>query len=398
MENWYYFLVGVVMQQSIKFTDRLLRIFYYNLSEQYQSCIKSRLDKKEINNQLSLSLDDTMNYSPFSLLDSEGQKKVNKVFHILISLLKAQHENQNIIIDCTSLKLSQNGCNFSKIITNNGSKLCESSSIYYKEHQNLYYLGGNDVSKEKYQYFTMDKVAGLIVLIALLPSLVVLTTIALYSLLNEFLNGIERFYYGEGWLKMAFMMANTIFISGVSLVMSFSYASPILINLSLTFGLNPAILVITAAVCISIISSWIGCYAFGLFYDFIDKRAHRNALDPADSLRFGLTVKQEQNLIEKKIDPLMVKCALVFLRTKIACVLDNDKPIPSFLNRMYGQGRKVQKLLQQARQLRNGLIDYVEVDNLKINCSQRFPVIRLSTAASCQVAVPVEEVCHFFLV
>ena len=81
-----------------------------------------------------------------------------------------------------------------------------------------------------------------------------------------------------------------------------------------------------------------------------------------------LQVAEEQSLVDNKLDPIKVKCAMIALRAEIAKELGNEKPIPSFLSRHFGDGAKVQELLQKVRHLRRGDIHVIEVGDLYFDC------------------------------
>lgn len=103
-----------------------------------------------------------------------------------------------------------------------------------------------------------DKTAefiAVLILLFLAAIAAVLTFIALYYMLSEFLNSAERFYYNEGWLKAALRMANSIAFGAGSTLLTLTFAAAPLASLAMTAGLNPASVVVIGAVLLTIIGA-----------------------------------------------------------------------------------------------------------------------------------------------
>jgi len=196
----------------------------------------------------------------------------------------------------------------------------------------------------------------------------VLTFIALYYMLTELADGIERIWYNEGWLKLALTMATAVGFGSAAVVLSLNFASAPLIAFALAVGLNPVGLVIGVTVILGIIAAGIGCIAMSQLHDVIDKKLNTDAIDPSDPYRFRLTDSDEKTLEAEGLDPITVKCALVALRAEIAQKQGNEQPLPSFFSRHFGKGRGVQDLLQKVRQLRQGDLPILEVGGLRFDC------------------------------
>ncbi|MGC1181601.1 hypothetical protein [Legionella sp.] len=371
-----------------KFTDHNLKLLYGNLLTHYKECIKDyNNDILATYNKMYLAVQYAVNYGSLSHLVYEEKQKVyasfNAIFYALPLYRKLSeidkhtfspiHPEPRPKTDYVINNYTNYNCNDS--IFYNWMLLRAISSNFHhypSTHPGCDYTGSKDDPHrhrdKKNRNESLAELMGLLILIALAAWAATLTLIALYYMFSEFLNSVERFYYNEGWLKAALMLASSTVFSAAAAVMSFSLGSAVLISLAIMAGLNPAAIVVTGTVLFAIMGGGLGCFAMSTFYNFINKQVNKDAMDPTDPLRFGLTAKEERHLIDTGLDPIKVKCALVALRAEIASLLESEKPIPSFLSRMFGEGAKVQECLQLSRQLRNGLIGRVEVGDLVFDC------------------------------
>ena len=195
----------------------------------------------------------------------------------------------------------------------------------------------------------------------------VLASVAAYYMLNHFLEGAERFYYNEGWLKAALVMANSIAFGAGSTILTWAFAAAPLTSLAIMAGFSPAAVVITGAVLLSTIGAGIGAFVMNLLYSPLQK--DQNAMDPKDPLRFRLTANEEHNLANNGIDPSMVKIAIVALRAEIAKHLNSkDADVPMFFSRKDKSMAKVNECLQQVRELRSGTRASIQVGDLFFDC------------------------------
>jgi hypothetical protein len=208
----------------------------------------------------------------------------------------------------------------------------------------------------------------------------ILALFALYYIFDQFLNSIERLWYNEGWLKAVLMFTNSLIFGSASTLLTLMFASSPLMALAVFVGINPVGVVIAATVCLTAIASGIGCFTMDFLYDFIDKKCSSASMDPSDPCRYRLTEADELELLEKHIDPVKVKCALVALRAEISKLQESNDAIPSFLTRHFTAAKKIQKLLHQVRELRRGNSTVVSVGNLCFDC--RYPVITRFNNAS----------------
>jgi hypothetical protein len=212
-------------------------------------------------------------------------------------------------------------------------------------------------------------IAGLAILTFIFSAAVIITA-ALYYIISEFLNSAERLWYNEGWLRAILMSAAALTFSSLTTTMMLIFASSPIVTLSIAANLNPAIILIISGLCLSILGASLGSFAINSVYDFIEKKTHVRAIDPSDPYRFRITEDEEDILVEKYLDPIKVKCALVALRVEINCVLQNDNAIPSFLSRHLGhqKSKQVHSLLQNVRSLRRGELTEAIVGDLSFDC------------------------------
>lgn len=202
---------------------------------------------------------------------------------------------------------------------------------------------------------TSDKNNAKAILVMLCIIAAISALYAMFYIIKEFLDMIERFVYDEGWLRAG--LGITAMLAGAAAGATcgiYLLAIP-LIMLGISAGLaNPVGLAIAGAVCLSIISA-------ALVYAFV-KWAHPNdkhAIDPKDSKRFALSESEAEHLVSIGIDPVKVKCAMVALRQEMG-----ENGVPSLLNRWCtSKGHYKQSCLDRVRQLRRGELTSVKVGN-----------------------------------
>ena len=211
----------------------------------------------------------------------------------------------------------------------------------------------------------------LLLLLVLTTFAVAASAIALYYILNSFLNSTERLIHNEGQLRAAVTIASILGgAAGGALFGTFIASMPI-IMFGIAAGLsNPVGLAITAAVCLTILGAAAACGLTQFIQNKIIQHQNKDALDPRDPVRYSLSPSEEENLIEKGYDIYTVKLALVALREKIG------KETPSFLNRMFTEkGKTKQQYLELIRQIKKGSIEasYVDVDDMHFDFARANP-------------------------
>ena len=173
--------------------------------------------------------------------------------------------------------------------------------------------------------------------------------IALYYLLSETADSIERMMYSEGWLQAAMSLSLMAASGVVSFIIADALAAAPLMELAITAGLaNPAGAAVFGVVCLTVI----GAAGMTFAYNWLQSSyPNHDAIDAQDPHRFVLTPAEEQYLRdEKHLDPLKVRCAMVALRAEI-----ETKTVPSLLNRsLFNKYSNAQHALDSLRRLRRG--------------------------------------------
>jgi hypothetical protein len=373
---------------NTKFTDHNLKLLFGNMLNHYKNC-NQRLNNNAvaIYNEMFLAVQYTLESPQGSLyhLELSEKNKAYSAFNAIFYSLPIY--KQMTATEQRSFNPPRPQFNVHTVYVVNDYNRYDCydrflfnwlllSSITHNHHHHLHHhshTGGvhwpsSNHHKHNSNNDDFAKLVALLVIIALAAFAAILAAIAVYYMLSELTDSLERFWYGEGWLKATLMLANTAVFGAGSTLLSLTFASTPLIALAVAAGLNPVGVVIAGTVLLGIIGAGIGCVAMSLLYDSIDEKRNQDALDPTEPQRFRLTDSEEQALLKNNIDPIKVKCAMVALRAEIANVLGNENRIPSFLSRHFGKGAKVQELLQKVRALRNGALSTVEVGDLSFDC------------------------------
>lgn len=378
-----------------KFTDNNLKLFFGNLLTHYHE-IKSRQivqDTNQIYNELYLSTQFILEHpnGSFYHLDRIEKNKVYEVFNILFKALPIygkmspqdkidfkpilpQYRQDMFLKHDIKIYDCSNSTLYNWMLINSLMHRCyshDSSVIMVPSTGSLGTVHSHRSEESKKESKNdLGQVIALLILISLAAAALVLTFVATYYLLNQFMNGFERIWYNEGWLKSVLLLASTITFGSVSTLFSLTIAATPLVALAVTAGINPVAVVAVGAISITLVGAGLACFVTDLIYGHIEKDKHKDSMDPEDPLRFRLTDSEEYNLLQNNIDPLVVKCAIVALRGEMSKVLESNQPIPSFFSRKFGNNDKVQLLLQQVRSLRNGTLTELEVGGLYFNCKK----------------------------
>lgn len=349
------------------FTDHHLKLFYGHLLNHYSRCSKENLDANTIFAEMYSTAKHTLDKGALSHLEETEKEKAYKSFYAIWYALpiynKMSVEKKQAFkpeFNTQPIYLTDPGYDFGNSLLFHWLAI-DSLSHSLNHHHPSVDLGSSSNGDSL-------KLLAILFVIFILTIAAVLTFIALYYMLRELADGIERIWYNEGWLKAALTMATAVAFGSAAVILSLNFASAPLIVLALAAGLNPVGLVIGVTVLLGIIAAGIGCIAMSQLHDVIDEKLNTDAIDPSDPYRFRLTDSDEKTLRAKRIDPITVKCALVALRSEIAQKQGNEKPVPSFFSRHFGEGEAVQDLLQTVRQLRQGAIDSVQVGELYFDC------------------------------
>lgn len=388
-----------MFHSSTKFTDHNLKLFYGSLLIHYQQCMqKHSQNVVAIYNEMYLAVQYAVESPLGSLYNLEaGEKcKVYSAFNAIFYALPVYRNmppQQKTAFNPSTPAFNEHT---PYCINNYNNYDCYHwtsfdwlllSTITHDSHSHAHHFSHGGRCWPSHQHghgssSTNDedcmKLIAILILAALAAFAVVLTCIALYYMLDEFANSLERIWYNEGWLKAALMLASSVAFGSGAAMLSLTFAAAPLIALAVAASINPVGVVIAATILLGFIGAGVGCFAMGFLYDSIDEKVNQDAIDPADSERFRLTAAEEHSLKNKGIDPIKVKCAIVALRGEMASLLGNAKPIPSFFTRHSSDGAEIQKLLQKVRDLRRGKIDTVEVGRLFFDCKMPQEVYQYS--------------------
>ena len=229
---------------------------------------------------------------------------------------------------------------------------------------NSHHHSHSDSKKEK-NGEGMAALIALLVLAALALIALVLAAVAMYYLLTETCNGLERMWHNEGWLQAGFSFLGMAAGGAASAMLTQLLLAAPLTSLALIAGLNPAGVVITGVICLGILGAALGCLITNMIQKHFSKANNPDALDPEDPNRFYLSASQEEDFLARGLDPVKVKCAMVALRWEI--VDEKSNKVTSYL----GRDKNAQDSLDKIRQLRHGHIPtsgIVKVGDMTFDC------------------------------
>jgi hypothetical protein len=179
-----------------------------------------------------------------------------------------------------------------------------------------------------------------------------LAVVALYYMLGQALNSIDRIRYNEGVLQGMWTMAGTLAAGCVSYFLSMAFVASPLMNLALLAGISsPVSVVVLSLSCLVMIGAGLGCLMTDKAQNYILRRANPGALDPNDPDRFALTLEEEENLRAKGFDVMKVKYVIYTLRSELG-----EQGVPTLMHsRFFGNnGMKIQENLDLIRKIRAG--------------------------------------------
>jgi hypothetical protein len=236
-----------------------------------------------------------------------------------------------------------------------------SSSFYHHGHHSGGCFGGSSSGSGGDDCI----VVLVIVLIAIIAAIA--SAAALY-LARQAYNDLDRIWYNEGRFQAVVslaLMAGTAVAVGMLMdfVLTGVFASFLL---GVGFS-NPVGLAIFTVFCITgIVTAFLNPLGQAL-QGKATELLNSQALDPREPSRFTLTDSEAARLIEKDIDPLRVKCAIVALHASLEGKETNAYKQYSFFEE---RSLEAQDVLTKIRQLRAGEIDTVKVRGLDFNCKK----------------------------
>ena len=337
-----------------KLLDRQLARLYFDISRHHKECVqRTDITTAEIYKELFSTLHFSLT-APNTTLNQLPSHEHEKAFHILKTFFSAtpkfrqlpKHE-QHRLLSSTEVAYqgeypyccTQNGISFSweKLGAHNKASSTKSSSL---------------------RWF------GQLILITLAAIASGFAFIALYYVLNQSVNNVERLCYNEGWMKAALSFFSMAAAGIAAAYLAYTYLQMPLMILAFVAGLNPMTGIILGIGCLCILAAAVGGFITNKMYDYISKKVNADALDPQDTDRIDLTKDEVDNLMHSSIDLIKVKCAIVAIRAHMG-----DKQIPSLVNRIFtSKGAAIQEHLDMIRKLRRGQISYVSVGEMEFNC------------------------------
>ncbi|VEG92333.1 hypothetical protein [Legionella spiritensis] len=353
-----------------KLTDNLLTQVYLGLVRDYKELSQQspRLDFEQIYhqlyNRLYWSMQSSMN--PLSGLSPEEKDKVWGVFYCFINAcpqyVSLPRERQGVffnnpvrvvVIEERYHYCSSNDSVFTWLML--GSLMSHSHHYGYHHYHSSSHHHGHGVEN------TDGNGLLLLLLVALALLAAILAFVSLYYLISQSLNAVERFVYNEGWLQASFSMAGMLGGAAAGGLLGAFVASAPLAALAIGAGIsNPVGITIVGIICLTLIGAAAGCFLTNQIVNYALKKKNQQALDPADPRRFELTGSEETDLLDKGLNPIAVRCAIVALREQMG-----EKGVPSLLNRVFtSRGQETQEILSQIRELRRGSLRSINVGDM----------------------------------
>ncbi|MDF1757886.1 MAG: hypothetical protein P1U74_06275 [Legionellaceae bacterium] len=210
--------------------------------------------------------------------------------------------------------------------------------------------------------------AALAAIILMVLAVVFIAVISLAYLSYEFTNCFESMYYNEDAIT-AFMnlLINAAGVAGSTLIAYYLVMAP-LAALTLAAGIsNPIGLVVFVAICLGLGGGALISSLSNFSQRKISEAYYQDSLAPQDRGRYTLSIYEEERLIEKNIDPIKVKCALVAMSLEIG-----NRPCRRsfFADDRYNDS--VKKTLQDIRDCRSGNMpnSKVQVGKMNFDCSK----------------------------
>lgn len=217
-----------------------------------------------------------------------------------------------------------------------------------------YYPNSNDNSRASTKEMSRDDSKTdklkLLVLVVVGASAIVATFISLYYLLDQTLTAFERLWYNEGRLQACLGAVSALAFGFATNFLAATLGYSSILNFFLwTTVANPLFWTGVSVLTLSIIGAAAGWYLFETLQTYFLKTP--GTLILADPYHYALTPKEIENLKDKNLDVLKIKCALVACYEELGA-----KPIPSYLTRFFKSSEKEKEILKLIRKLRAGEI------------------------------------------
>lgn len=385
------------------FTDRMLTALYSGLSQHYQSCQKRGLTAQDAFAEMYYTLCDVLHKpdSKSQLRHLSDEDKANAVT-VLNTLFHASPYFQQLPKQEQSASFFHPVANSSEDkkpsqSTTKTKKLQVTIQKYYSEHKHLLdNFSMIDALSRAKQYapqaknalhtFTQKKAskkedknqkneaqANTLVIIVVGGVAIAAVLSALFAtayLLNAVSSDIERLVYHEGVLQASINLMGMAISAAASAFLAQTFLSAPLAALAVSAGLsNPVGLAILGVVAITLIGAALTHFMVKSMNQKIIEKSEtaRESMDPSDPYRFKLSDSEMKNLERKGIDPIKVKTAMVALRAHIG-----SDPIPTFYKRHMtsSHGKRIQHLLNEIRELKQGKRSDITVGQMQFNCKK----------------------------
>lgn len=365
-------------KRTSTFTDYNLKLFYGNLLNHYKECTKrfGASNAETVYKELFLATQYAVE-SPqgsFSHLPRWEKEKVYTAFHTIFYALPLF---TGLSVDKQrSFNPPRSSYNYLLNTSPQYIYNCTDSKLFnwVNLNENLNpspYLISNETTKveQPKSKHSTGFWAGVAFVTAVF-SAAVLTLASWAYMFNQFINSAERLWYKEGWMRAALMSATALAWSAVASTLTLIFAAKPIVLVAIAMNFNPVSLLIISGICVASIAAGLGALSMNSIYDFVEKRSNKRSIDPAEPQRFALSEDEVDVLVEKQIDPIKVKCALVAIRIEMNRVLQSEEAIPSLVNRLFAskKHKETQVLLQKARALRRGELTEVTVGDLTFDC------------------------------
>ncbi|WP_155831615.1 hypothetical protein [Legionella oakridgensis] len=373
------------MMPAKKLTDRQLAELYFGLARHYDDCIKRQppMSPQDIYNELYNGVYYTLNYSdsPLRQLEIVEQQKIYTVLNTFFyacpqyRVLPAEQQIPTFFQAGSQPRViihhhhhhypryysSSNDVLFTWLLLNSLTP----RPYYYRPYPHHGHFGPHHHAHASERKKDEGNVLALLLLIALVLLAAALAFVALYYLLSQTMDNVERFCYSEGWLQAGLNLMGMVAGGVAASLLTTALLTAPLAALALAAGIaNPVGVVIFGMITLTLVGAAAGGFLTDKIQQYFIKKSNEDALDPQDPHRFALTEAEERALMEKGIDPIKVKCAIVALRAKM-----EDKPVPSLLNRLFSdRGQMIQDILNQVRELRSGKLKEIQVGEMHFNC------------------------------
>ncbi|WP_131782337.1 hypothetical protein [Legionella gresilensis] len=358
-----------------RFTENQLGQVYLGMYEDYDFYLKKGYAAQQIHESISAKLFYSLN-DPTSSLYGLPETEKQRVWAVYYAFINSTPSFQQQYPNGTQQQQFWRNFNVSKppvvVIDNTRRHYCAHNSLLdwllLDSFINSFNRPHAHYSRRNHHRHKEEKNNGelicYLIVLALMTFAVAASLIALYYLLKECLDSVERFIFNEGQLKAAISLASIVGGAAAGALFGTFIASMPIIMLGIAAGIsNPVGLAITGIVCITIISAAISCGLTNWIQNKAIQHQNKDALDARDPDRYALSEKEEANLIKKGYDIYTVKIAIVALRKEIG-----EKGVPSLLNRLFTtKGGEKQECLDSIRKIKRGELGSIKVENMEFN-------------------------------